>query len=334
MSKEQTSFIKGICILLIMIHNYVDFLLGISNNEMVYSQDATDAFLSHVFTADSIWYIFSFAGWIGVPLFFFISGYGLTKKYNDKPINTRSYILNHLIKLWILLVPIYLLYFSIYTTNIQSAIAQITFTINFVIGHINGFFIDPGVYWFFSVILQFYILFIFVRKLDTRWLWVLCVVFMAIHYYALFGASNVIAKSIRLNCLGWGVPFLMGIIAARSQIKLSAQMNLFLCVTSFFALCACMVIKWLAPFSEVSMVVFMVTLSRMMTSKWICFIGLISPSIFVLHPLIRMLFYSIYFEPKQAFILTIIYIIVVLTCSWVHHRLLKYTDRFKLMRKR
>lgn len=62
MSKEQTNFIKGIGILLIMIHNYVDILLDINSNEMIYSQDFTDAFLSHVFTADSIWYIFSFVG--------------------------------------------------------------------------------------------------------------------------------------------------------------------------------------------------------------------------------------------------------------------------------
>lgn len=334
MSKEQTNFIKGIGILLIMIHNYVDILLDIKSNEMIYSQDFTDAFLSHVFTANSIWYIFSFVGWIGVPLFFFTSGYGLTKKYNDKPLNTRSYILNHLIKLWILLVPIYLFYYCIYTTNIQSAIAQVTFTINFFIGIIKGFVIDPGAYWFFGAILQFYILFIFLRKLDSRWLWVLCVVFIAIHYYAFFGASYEITRWIRINCLGWGVPFLLGIIAARSEIKLSAGTNRLLCVASFFALCACMVIKWLAPFSEVCMIVFIVTLSRMMTPQWICFIGIISPSIFALHPLIRMLFYSIYFEPKQVLILTIIYIIVVLTCSWIHHRLLKYTDRFKLTAKR
>ena len=319
---------------MIMIHNYVDFLLSINSNEMIYSQDYTDTFLSHIFTADSIWYIFSFAGWIGVPLFFFSSGYGLTKKYNDKPLNTRSYILNHLIKLWKLLVPIYLLYIFINTTNIQSALAHITFTINFFDDHIKGFVMDPGVYWFFSAILQFYILFIFLRKLDLRWIWTLCVFFLVIHYYAFFGASNEISWLIRRNFLGWGVPFLLGIIAARKQIKLSEQMNLLLCIASFFALCACMVIKWLAPFSEVSMVVFIVTLSRMMTPKWICFIGIISPSIFVLHPLIRMLFYYFYFEPKQVLLLTIIYTIVVITCGWAHHRLLKYTDQFKLMTKR
>ena len=53
MSKEQSSFIKGLGILLIMVHNFVDILLNIASNEMSFSQKATDAFLAHVFTADS-----------------------------------------------------------------------------------------------------------------------------------------------------------------------------------------------------------------------------------------------------------------------------------------
>ena len=116
MSKEQSSFIKGLGILLIMVHNFVDILLNIASNEMSFSQKATDAFLAHVFTADSLWYIFSFAGWIGVPLFFFISGYGLTKKYNaTNTIKAGTYIKNHVVKLWKLMLPIFW-YTSVYTT--------------------------------------------------------------------------------------------------------------------------------------------------------------------------------------------------------------------------
>ena len=317
--------------LLIMLHNFVDILLGINSNEMFYSPKTTGIFLSNVFSANWIWYILSFAGWIGVPLFFFTSGYGLTKKYNGNSLNTRSYITNHVVKLWKLLIPIYIVYYFIYTTNIQSAIAQITFTINLLSYGKNSFRIDPGVYWFFGAILQFYLLFLLLRKLNTRWLWILCAVFLTVHYCIVYCVSYDMANWMRHNFVGWGESFLLGMIAARGQFNISKPLNSALCVASFFILCACLVTTWLAPLTEVAMIAFVVTLSRIITWKWACFIGVISPSIFVLHPLIRMLFYSLCFNPEYVLVLTIAYSIVVIALSWAHHKILTNPNllRFK-----
>ncbi len=335
MSKEQSSFIKGLGILLIMVHNFVDILLGISSNEMAHFQKAIDKFLAHVFTADFAWYIFSFAGWIGVSIFIFISGYGLTKKYNaTNTIKTGTYIKDHVVKLWKLMLPIYLIYFCLYRTNIQSALAQISFTINLLSYSYgkNGFIIDPGVYWFFGAILQFYLLFLLLRKLSTRWLWVLCAVFLVVQYCIVYCVSYDMANWMRHNFVGWGVPFLLGMIAARSQLNISKPWNTALCAASFLILCACLVIRWLAPLTEVATIVFFVTLSRMATWKWACFIGIISPSIFALHPLIRMLFYSLCFKPEYVLVLTIAYSAVVILLSWVHHKILNNPNLLKFKR--
>ena len=332
MSKEQSSFIKGLGILLIMVHNFVDILMDIANNEMSYSQKVTDVFLANLFSQNSIWYILSFAGWIGVPLFFFISGYGLTKKYNaTTTIKAGSYIKNHVIKLWRLMFPIYLVYFAIYHTNAQSALAQITFTINLFYGKDN-FYLDPGVYWFFGAILQFYLLFLLLRKLSTRWLWVLCAVFLVVQYCIVYCVSYDMANWMRHNFVGWGVPFLLGMIAARSQLSISKSWNSALCAASFLILCACLVIRWLTPLTEVAMIIFLVTLSRMVTWKWACFIGIISPSIFALHPLIRMLFYSLCFKPEYVLVLTIAYSAVVILLSWAHHKILNNPNLLKFKR--
>mgnify|MGYP002868625128 FL=1 len=343
MSKEQSNFIKGLGILLIMIHNFVDILLGISSNEMVYTRESTDAFLAHIFTTDCIWYFFSFVGWIGVPLFFFISGYGLTKKYNAaNTIRSASYIKNHAVKLWMLMVPIYLVYFILYGTNmeaglshmvitsnhIQSGLLHITFTINLLSYGNNGFVIDPGVYWFFGAIFQFYILFLLLRKLDRRWLWILCGIFLIIHYFIIYAANPDLSRWMRQNFLGWGVPFMLGMIAARSQLNPSKRMNLVLCIGALLGLCACLVVKWLAPFTEVMTIIFFVTLSRMMTMKWMCHIGVISPSIFVLHPLIRQLIYSIFDSASHyPYTMTIAFTIITLLMSWVHHAVLGKTNK-------
>ena len=330
LSRDRCNIIKGIAILLIMIHNFVDELFKIYSNEMAYSMKTTQAFLDHLFTADAVWYIFAFCGWIGVPLFFFLSGYGLTKKYDGKSaLKPGPFIKNHLVKLWLLLVPIYLVYFSIYTTNIQSAITQLTFT-NVILSYCNfGISVDPGPYWFFGAILQFYLLFIVFRKMKTRWLWVLCAVFIVFNYCILYCADATTMKWTRYNFLGWGATFILGIIAARNRLDLSKRTNALLCVASLVALSACLVIKWLAPFAEVCTIVFLVTVTRPMKSGWLRFIGVISPSIFALHPLIRMLFYSLF--PAGAdypLVTTVVYASIVILASWIHHLVLDKTNQW------
>lgn len=335
LSRERCHSIKGIAILMIMIHNFVDELMGINCNEMAYSLKTTQIFLDHLFTSDALWYILSYCGWIGVPLFFFLSGYGLTKKYDEKStLKPGAFIKNHVIKLWLLLIPVYLIFYCIYTTNIKSAIAQLTFT-NVILSYgKNGFFIDPGPYWFFGAILQFYLLFIIFRKLKTRWLWALCGVFLAIHYFALYAVDDTTMKWIRHNFLGWGMTFLLGMIAARSNWDISKRTNALLCIASLIGLAFCLITKWMAPFVEVCTIVFLVTLSRMFTAKWLGFIGIISPSIFVLHPFVRMLFYSVvpgcYDYP---FIMTIIYTVIVILLSWVHHLILNETNKKLKLKK-
>lgn len=324
LSREQSSLVKGIAILLIMTHNFVDELLGIYCNEMAFSEKIADTFLSHVFTADWLWYILAYAGWAGVPLFFFLSGYGLTKKYDiKKPFNTGSFIKNHVMKLWLLLVPVYVVFFLLYRNNFQSFFAQITFTINFLDYGKNAFRIDPGPYWFFGAILQFYLLFIAFRRLSNRWLWVICFGFLITQYFMLYQVSAHTMTWMRHNFLGWGVPFVLGMIAARSQFNHPKRVDVLLCLASFVGFFACITVKCVAPLAEVFIVILLVTIGRLVSAKWLGFIGVISPSVFVVHPLVRMLFYSLVFKPEYPYILTFAYLCIALLASWVHHIIFK-----------
>ena len=328
LSKEQCFRIKGLAILLIMLHNYVDVLLDIDCNEMEFSLATVETFLNHVFRADSIWYILSFAGWVGVPSFFFLSGYGLTKKYGmQQRLAPGSYIKNHLIKLWMLIIPVYLVYFALYPTNLKSFVTQLTFTNTLLRYGKNGIDIYPGMYWFGAAILQFYLLFLVFRKLSNRWLWILCGAFVVFHYLIIYYANVDTMKWTRFNCLGWGETFILGIIAARNQYRcctVSKRWNVVVCVVSLMALGVCMVTRWLAPLVEVSSIVFFISLSRIMNFKWVGFVGLISASIFVIHPLVRRVFYSVYLAPDQPLITTIIYAIITIISAWIHNRILKW----------
>jgi len=329
-TREQSLNMKGLGIFLIMIHNFVDHLLDISCNEMSFSQEATDAFTSHIFTSSALWYLFSFAGWIGVPLFFFLSGYGLTKKYGTNHIDIFQYIKQHVIKLWLLLIPVYLLYVIISHFCFGQAYywkTQILSVITFTANIHNVYFIEPGVYWFFGVILQFYILFLIFRKLKDKWLYALIVLFIIINYISLYCMSDLSMLKIRHNFTGWGVPFLLGIIAARRDITIPKRWELPICVVSFLLVCLCMTYKPLIPFSELFFVVFSISLVKMCTLRPVAFLGVISASIFVVHPLIRMIMYKTICPPHGAsshpISMTIFYIAVVLLLSWAHHILMK-----------
>ena len=59
LTREQCNGLKGYAILLIVIHNYVDHIMGMGCNEMAYSQAATTDFTTMVMTQPSIWHFFS-----------------------------------------------------------------------------------------------------------------------------------------------------------------------------------------------------------------------------------------------------------------------------------
>ena len=304
---------------------------------MIFSMENRDVFLSNVFSTSSIWYIFSYAGWIGVPLFLFLSGYGLTQKYNSQQntLNSKSYIKSHVIKLLKLLLPIYLLYVVIsyfcfhYIYGIRSILAHMTFTINLLIYGDNGYCLEPGVYWFFGAILQFYILFLLIRKLNCKWLCVIGIVFLCIHYFALYFADENTMVWIRLNFFGWGISFVLGIIAAKTHISIPDRWKLLVGFISFIILCISLVTKSLAPFVEISTIVLVICLSNAIKAKWLYFLGAISASIFVLHPFFRMIFLNAFPDCDYPLLLTIIYITIVIISSWLYHCILNRSFRIK-----
>ena len=337
LSKEQSYFIKGLAISLIMIHNFVDKIQDIHCNEMYFSMEYRDVFLSNVFSTSLIWYILSYAGWIGVPLFLFLSGYGLTKKYNAQKnkLNSITYIKSHVIKLLKLLLPVYLLYIIIdqfcfhEIYGIRSILAHMTFTINLLSYGDNGFYLEPGVYWFFGAILQFYILFLFIRKLNCKWLCVIGIAFLCIHYFALYFADKDTMVWIRQNCFGWGPSFVLGIIAAKTHITIPDRWKSLVGLMSFIILCISLLTKFLAPLVEISTIVLTICLLNFIRAKWIYFLGAISASIFVLHPFFRMVFLNVFPDSDYPILLTIAYAIIVIIFSWLHHAILNNSFKIK-----
>lgn len=327
-TREQDLNIRGFSILLLVVHNYVYRLMGINCNEFAYSKQVTDIFLSHVSSGQMPWYVASFAGWVVVSCFFFLSGYGLTRKYGEAAqLPLYCYIKRHVSKLWKLLLPVFAVYIALFygafghNWNIPSIIAQVTFTINPLCYGDNSFVIEPGIYWFLGAILQFYLFFPVIRRLDKNWLWLLLAAGIAIRYLAIYGMSNDVQEWIRLNALGWVTPFIAGMIAARTPLNLTRRTSVVLCILSAVLLWLCMTHQCLMPLSEICCITCCVTLSRIVTLKPLAWIGGISSSIFMIHPLLRMIFYEL--GPHSVLLSLACYTVLSIAVGWLYSLLMK-----------
>ncbi len=332
--REQSLAMKGYAILLIMIHNFVDHIMVMGNNEMAYCPSATADFVSHILSRPSVWHIFSFTGWIGVALFIFVSGYGLTRKYGTKTIDTTDYIKHHTIKLWVLLAPMYLLYVLVMywlcgePHNWQSILAQLSFTVNILSYGDNSFAIEPGVYWFFGAILQFYLLFLLLRKWRVSWLFAALAGAIALHYGFLYLADDDTMWWFRQNSIGWGAPFLLGMIAAKSSWSPSKQQLCLLLPISIVLLSLCLTIKALMPLTEILTILFFGSVALLIHIKPINAVGIISSSIFVVHPFVRMALYKLLGNSALGLgSMVAIYVIIVAVLSLLHHWLYRPRPR-------
>ena len=247
LSRTESSALRGIAILGIILHNYCHFLgFAVKENEYKFDPSRPMQFLDKLFSLDSDLFIhfFSFLGHYGVPIFLFISGYGLVKKYEAHPKGGEpasakeaspsgrfggAFIKKHFLKLFRLMIIGYLVFIGIYLLRHSDGaqvyswdrvLAQLTMTINFFYfdpDHI----IKPGPYWYFGLMLQLYILYILViHRWRSNWL----LAALAIGSVALescFVDSPDWLNYIRYNFIGALLPFCMGIWIARGEEPLS-----------------------------------------------------------------------------------------------------------------
>ena len=120
LSRTESAALRGIAILGIILHNYCHFLgFAVKENEYKFDPARPMQFFDKLFSFDSDLFIhfFSFLGHYGVPVFLFISGYGLVKKYEAAPGGDGlawAFIKKHFLKLFRLMFIGYLVFIGIY----------------------------------------------------------------------------------------------------------------------------------------------------------------------------------------------------------------------------
>lgn len=180
LSLENTTFYKGLAILMIMMHNFFHYLpTRFGENEQDFKLERVETYLQIVFNQPEFFIqaTLSLLGHYGVQVFLFLSAYGLTKKYINSKIIYIDYLKKRIMKIY----PVFLLsivFWAIYVgilhdgpVNLiieywKSLLLKLVFIANFIPGQLYQV---NGPWWFVSLIIQFYIIFPFMLYIYKKY---------------------------------------------------------------------------------------------------------------------------------------------------------------------
>jgi len=344
LSLAESKALRGIAILGIILHNYCHFLgFAVKENEYTFNPDKPRMLLDRLMAIDHnlFVHVLSFFGHYGVPVFLFISGFGLVRKYEQSTSSTvrpLPFIGSHYVKLLRLMflgyigfaVVSYLHPHGYHGYTVGRVVAQLLMYINILPDpdHI----IKPGPYWFFGLMLQLYIVYILLlyRKKSAYVFTLIAGCWLA---QAIFMPSNdpggEILNRIRYNFIGGMLPFGAGILYARYGKDLSMASYLAVAVVSAVAVFAGSFYfqSWLwVPLFVVTGAVATIKMlpSRaLMPCVWF---GAISSALFVVHPITREIIIKMSYR-GQVYTGIIVYLVASILLAWVFKLLFRYLPK-------
>lgn len=338
LSSTQCTALRGMAILGIVLHNWTHWLaIAVKENEYTFTLHNARRFAYILQHPDNniLLHLFSFLGHYGVPLFLFLSGYGLVRKYEkanraaDK--GALRFTAGHFAKLFRMMIIGFAVFLAVdnftahpFQYTIEGIVAQLVMLNNFLPEpqHV----VWPGPYWFFSLMLQLYIIYrLLLYRRHDAWLLVLTL--------AAWAAQAVLPLDERetLNCLRYNftgslLPFCLGIFVARHGLPWqSRKVDMVLLVISIVAILegSKAYQSWL--WVPIAVCMAGVTIVRLLPDKILkpmVWTGTVSSALFIIHPSVRKIFLPSAHQdaPHTALIM---YLIVSLVAAWLIMPLLK-----------
>ena len=353
-TRTEGALLRGMAIIGIVLHNYCHWLGSIvRENEYTFRQGNVDGLLSVLQHPDSRLplHLLSFFGHYGVPIFLFLSAYGLEKKYAGKLLQSpprtltkrvRSvlgFMATHYLKLFRLMAVGFAIFLLVDTLtphpwhyDIEKIGAQLLM--------LNNLFsqpdrmIWPGPYWFFGLMMQFYLLY---RLVLYRRHWAVTVVLIAVCVVmqGLLPPDGDAMNRYRYNWMGGMLPFGFGLLYARFEKSLGTicqtSIRLFvgvaLCVGLVFAM-SLNFVGW--TFTPAIVCMGGLLLAKALTSapffgllsQMLTWLGSISAALFVVHPIARKVIIPL---SHQGHLYTglLLYVVVSIILAWLLHQVIR-----------
>ena len=272
LTRSECNALRGLAIIGIFLHNYCHWLGPVvKENEYQYFQHNVDWLAQVSANIDALFpvHIISFFGHYGVPIFLFLSAFGLERKYggysankvNEAPssgflhvvepshrISIPSFIRYHYLKLFKMMIVGFICFTLIdaitpgsWHYNVEQIVGQLLMINNFYTEPDHN--IWPGPYWFFGLMLQLYIVYrLFFYK--RHWGWIVGWMVVCTVAQAFFDPEGEVLNRWRYNCMGGMLPFGLGLLFARYGEKIMllslnfGGLLMSFVVTSFFIVSA------------------------------------------------------------------------------------------------
>jgi len=348
LSRPQCNALRGIAIIGIFLHNFCHWLDPIvKENEYTFMRCNVELLNQAMLHPDSNLplHLFSFFGHYGVPIFLFLSAYGLVKKYEQSSSEITPvvpFVRYHYLKLFKMMMGGFAFFVMVdaitpdsWHYDVLSVISQILM-FNNVLPDPDRV-IWPGPYWFFGLMLQLYIVYrLFLYK--RNWEWTAGIMAVCVIIQLFLDPEGDAINRYRYNFMGGMLPFGFGLLYARYGEKVLKTENFKswqLCLAFLFF--SGMVVALSYNFIAWALVPLGVCVASVYFIKWIDKIhvkfssylfmlfewfGSISAALFVCHPITRKIFIQI---SRDGDIYTglVLYIVTSICLAWLFKELLR-----------
>ncbi|MDO5075354.1 MAG: acyltransferase family protein [Bacteroidales bacterium] len=353
LSRQDTALLKGVAILMIALHNFCHWLpMAVIENE--YQYDATriwklmsyyEALRPHVLLNT-----LSHFGHYGVPLFLFLSGYGLVKKHEREGANhlhIGRFLWHNAQKLWWIMLPAIGL-FILGEELLREGFQHDSLDLFRMVSYTTNFFptgrMMMGPWWFFSLIMQFYLLYalFFWRWRNHTLLWGSTLftlafqvwLYMSDLHFTWEGREIYALEYVRYNAVGHLLPFALGIAYARREWQFPPLLMAMAGTLLTFGAAFRVELWWFSPLFAVMA---LLPLARLIPEgkirHFLMWVGPISAAVFAFHPVVRQHLILAagravrMDEPSLVYGSLLLYIMVCLALAWGYTQILNRLKR-------
>lgn len=335
---------RGLAIIGIFLHNYCHWLgFAVKENEYTFTMSKASDLMQALAQPDLNLpiHLVSFFGHYGVPVFLFLSAYGLVMKYekrgalSPKQTNVVPFLKHHYVKLFKMMIVGFVAFTMVdaitpgsHKYHVMDILGQM-FMFNNMMPDPDHV-IWPGPYWFFGLMMQLYIVYhlLLWRKGDVYALLLIAVCWAM---QAFCDPEGDTLNRVRYNFMGGVLPFCAGLLYARHGKQLTHGVRMTLMVISVVAVFffSFNFQTWLwAPLFVCTASIGIVKLLPKTVNEWIAWVGTISAALFVLHPLTRKIFIPIS-RHGDVYTGLLLYIVASIALAWFYHNFKLYNEDTK-----
>ena len=355
LTRTECTAMRGIAILAIMLHNYCHYVKGIAKeNEFQFLTKRCDRLWEALTSPDEFlpMDLLSFFGHYGVPVFLFLSGYGLIKKYefDPQPVGHIRFLRYHYLKLLRMLIVGFVLFIMVdavtpgrFPFHWDNVIAQLLMYIN-VLPEPDKI-IWPGIYWFFGLMLQLYIVYRLLLYRRSSW-YVVALIAVCWLLQVFCDPDGDTINRLRYNFIGGMLPFGLGVLCGRSLVLGVRSQESGVCrillgqmhpskakvISCLLTPVSCLLViamsfsfhawLWIPVVIIIGTIAFVKALPAFML-KFFVFFGTYSAAIFVAHPIARKLFITVAWQ-RDAYDGLMLYFVAAIGLSWAVKQLIDH----------